>query len=152
MTVRIEKELCNPVKNERGYAEVPGPHYHIYKVDESGKKELVKTVDGDIKEAAREAERLLDLNVLEVAYKEHGPDHFKSTASVPFKVKEIHDDTILVKHPSGEKIVWGDLLKTYTPSEEQLSAMANIAKVVKQDFIVFNGEAIPLNATKNDEK
>ena len=82
MTVRIEKELCNPV-SVNGYCEVPGPYYHIYKVDEDGNKELVKTVDGDIKEAAREAERVLDFDALDVVWKEKGPEAFSSVMAVP---------------------------------------------------------------------
>lgn len=74
---RIEKELINPVIVD-GVAQLLGPNYHIYGVDESGNKTFVKTVDKDIREAAREAERLLDIDVLEVAYKEN-PDLFKST-------------------------------------------------------------------------
>lgn len=74
---RIEKELINPVIVD-GVAQLLGPNYHIYGVDESGNKTFVKTVDKDIREAAREAERLLDIDVLEVAYKEN-PDSFKST-------------------------------------------------------------------------
>lgn len=81
MIARIEKELCNPV-SVNGYCEVPGPLYHIYKVDEDGKKTLLKTVE-DISEAAREAERILDLNVLEVEYKEKGPDAFSSVVPIP---------------------------------------------------------------------
>ena len=81
MTVRIEKELCNPV-SVNGYCEVPGPLYHIYKVDEDGNKTLLKTVE-DISEAAREAERILDLNVLEVEYKEKGSDVFSSVVPIP---------------------------------------------------------------------
>lgn len=82
MKVLIEKELTNPVMVD-GIAEVLGPHYHIYRVDEDGNKTFVKTVDKDIKEAAREAERMLDFNVLEVAYKEKGPGSFKSSISLP---------------------------------------------------------------------
>ncbi len=70
MKVRIEKELCSPVN---------GPKYHVVKVDEkTGEKELLKTFDGDIKEAARFAERKVDFDVLEVAYKEN-PHSFDST-------------------------------------------------------------------------
>lgn len=79
--VIIEKELTNPVTID-GYAEVLGPYYHIYKVDDEGSKTLVKTVAKDIREAAREAERMLDLNVLEVAYQEK-PDSFKSSVDLP---------------------------------------------------------------------
>jgi hypothetical protein len=76
MKVIIEKELCHPQNGE-----LVGPHYHITKVDEhTGEREFVKTIDGDIKEAARFAERELDLNVLEVAYREN-PDSFKSSVS-----------------------------------------------------------------------
>lgn len=77
MKVIIEKELTNPVYVD-GIAQVLGPHYHIYSVDEEGNKTFVKTIDQDIKEAAREAERLLDIDTLEVAYKKN-PDSFKST-------------------------------------------------------------------------
>ena len=78
MKVLIKKELTNPEMVD-GIAQVLGPHYHIYKVDEDGNETFVKTVDKDIKEAAREAERLLDIDLLEVSYKEHGPDYFKSS-------------------------------------------------------------------------
>lgn len=87
MVARIEKELCNPV-SVNGYCEVPGPLYHIYKVDENGNKTFVKTVEKDIKEAAREAQRLIDIDVLEVAYKEKGPDAFKSSIDLPPEISE----------------------------------------------------------------
>lgn len=87
MKVLIEKELTNPVYVD-GIAQVLGPHYHIYSVDENGNKTFVKTIDQDIKEAAREAERMLDLNVLEVAYKEKGPDSFKSSIDLPPEISE----------------------------------------------------------------
>lgn len=80
MKALIEKELTNPVYVD-GIAQVLGPHYHIYIVDEEGNKTFVKTIDQDIKEAAREAERLLDIDVLEVAYKKN-PDGFKSTTDI----------------------------------------------------------------------
>ena len=81
MKILIEKELTNPVYVD-GIAQVLGPHYHIYSVDENGCKTLVKTVDKDIREAAREAEKLLDIDVLEVAYKKN-PDSFKSVMPLP---------------------------------------------------------------------
>lgn len=73
MKVRIEKELCNPVNGE-----IVGPKFHVFKVDEeTEEKELLETFDGDIKEAARFAERNLDFDILEVAYKED-PNAFSS--------------------------------------------------------------------------
>lgn len=45
---RIEKELINPVIVD-GVAQLLGPNYHIYGVDESGNKTFVKTVDKDIR-------------------------------------------------------------------------------------------------------
>ena len=82
MVARIEKELCDPV-SVNGYCEVPGPLYHIYKVDEDGSKTFVKTVERDIEKAAREAQRLIDIDILEVAYKEKGPDAFSSVGPIP---------------------------------------------------------------------
>lgn len=81
MKVIIEKELTDPVVVD-GIAQVLGPHYHIFSVDDEGDKTFVKTVDGDIREAAREAERLIDFNTLEVAYKKD-PRGFESTTRVP---------------------------------------------------------------------
>lgn len=78
---RIEKELINPVIVD-GVAQLLGPNYHIYSVNENGNKTFIKTVDKDIQEAAREAERLLDVDVLEVACKKN-PDLFKSTFVEP---------------------------------------------------------------------
>lgn len=106
MIVRIEKELCDPV-SVNGYCEVPGPLYHIYKVDEDGNKEFVKTIEKDIREAAREAQRILDINLLEVAYKEKGPDAFSSV--VPFP-------------PSNVQIFESSPWK---PSEEQMNGLAH---------------------------
>ena len=60
MKVTIEKELCDPKDGE-----VVGPYYHLV-VD--GK--TVKTFE-EIGEAARYAERKLDVNKLEVAYREN---------------------------------------------------------------------------------
>lgn len=66
----IEKELCNPPK---------GPYYHLVQIDEeTGKREVLKTFEGDIKEAARFAERQLDFNELEVAYM-RDPNLFSSS-------------------------------------------------------------------------
>ena len=80
MKVIIEKELCDPVNGE-----IVGPLYHIYKVDEeTGKKELIETVDGNIGEAARVAERTVDFNTLEIAYYQD-PNCF---SSVIFPIKE----------------------------------------------------------------
>lgn len=104
MIVRIEKELCDPV-SVNGYCEVPGPLYHIYKVDEDGNKEFVKTIEKDIREAAREAQRILDINLLEVAYKEKGPDAFSSAGPFP---------------PSNVQIFESSPWK---PSEEQMAAL-----------------------------
>ena len=77
MIVRIKKELRDTIVID-GYAMAPRPLYHIYKVDDEGKEEFMETVEGDIKLAARKAETLIDLNALEVAYKEKGPDAFSS--------------------------------------------------------------------------
>lgn len=76
MKILIEKELGHPV-TVNGYAEVIGPFYHIYTIEEDGTRTFVETVNGDIKEAARIAERKLDFNALEIAYKEN-PNAFKS--------------------------------------------------------------------------
>ena len=72
----IEKELCDP-KN----GEVVGPYYHIVQIDdENGQRTLLHTVDGDIKEAARYAERNIDFEQLEVAYQQD-PNIFSSVSA-----------------------------------------------------------------------
>ena len=68
----IEKELCDPQNGN-----IVGPYYHVYSVDDDNNKTLLQTFDGDIKEAARFAERQLDFNALEVSYNEN-PNVFKS--------------------------------------------------------------------------
>lgn len=119
MVARIEKELCNPV-SVNGHCEVPGPLYHIYKVEENGSKTFVKTVEKDIKEAAREAQRLIDIDVLEVAYKEKGPDAFSSVAPPntfdmsKVKLKVINDNTPVKLYGSNKEITWGDIRAMYT--------------------------------------
>lgn len=77
MKALIEKELCNPVNGE-----IVGPLYHVYKVGDDGNKELVETIDGDIGEAARIAERKIDMDVLEVAYASD-PNSFSPVSSSP---------------------------------------------------------------------
>lgn len=76
MAILIEKELGRTdVVN--GYAELVGPFYHLYKVDGNGEKTFIETVTGNIEDAARKAERIIDVDVLMVAYKEN-PNSFKS--------------------------------------------------------------------------
>ena len=71
---RIEKGFINsPTIGEINQVLEPTTVYTV--LDKN--KTLIKTVYGDIREAAREAERLLDIDALEVAYKEN-PDSFKS--------------------------------------------------------------------------
>lgn len=110
MIARIEKELCNPV-SVNGYAEVPGPLYHIYKVHDDGTKEFVKTVEKDIKEAAREAQRIIDIDVLEVAYKEN-PNAFSSVVPPPnIRLEPISDDqpVIFTNGNTEKKMTWKEI-------------------------------------------
>lgn len=72
MIIKIEKELCNPINGE-----IVGPKYHVVTIDEEGKREVLETFDGDIKEAAAYAQRKLDFNELEIVYNEN-PNVFKS--------------------------------------------------------------------------
>ena len=72
--VRIEKGFINSATID-GINQVLEPTTVYTVLDRN--QTLVKTVYKDIREAAREAERLLDIDVLEVAYKEN-PDSFKS--------------------------------------------------------------------------
>lgn len=72
--VRIEKGFINSVTID-GINQVLEPTTVYTVLDRN--KTFMKTVYKDIREAAREAERLLDIDVLEVAYKEN-PDSFKS--------------------------------------------------------------------------
>jgi len=72
--VFIEKELLNPVNGE-----IVGPYFHVFRFDEDGNKvEIFVEKSGDIKVAAREAERQMDKALLAVSYKEN-PDSFKSS-------------------------------------------------------------------------
>ena len=74
-TVRIEKGFINsPTIGEINQVLEPTTVYTV--LDRN--KTPINTVYTDIGVAAREAERLLDTDVLEVAYKEN-PDSFKST-------------------------------------------------------------------------
>ena len=75
--VLIEKELRNPFAVD-GIAQPDGPYYALYALGEDGSKgSPITVVKGDIKEAAREGERLLDMSALAIAYKEN-PNSFKS--------------------------------------------------------------------------
>lgn len=72
--VRIEKGFINSVMIDGiNQALEPTTVYTVLDRNQTS----VKTVYRDIREAAREAERLLDIDVLEVAYKEN-PGSFKS--------------------------------------------------------------------------
>ena len=73
--VRIEKGFINSATID-GINQVLEPTTVYTVLDRN--KTLINTVYKDIGVAAREAERLLDIDVLEVAYKEN-PDSFKST-------------------------------------------------------------------------
>lgn len=73
----IEKELCQPTDAWT----IPGPYYHVCVINEdTGEKTELETFERDIKEAARYAERQMDLGALEIAYRKN-PDSFKSTIS-----------------------------------------------------------------------
>lgn len=74
--VRIEKGFINSPAID-GINQVLEPTT-VYTVLDRNKTFMKTVVYKDIREAAREAERLLDFDVLEVAYKEN-PDSFKST-------------------------------------------------------------------------
>lgn len=119
MKALIEKELCSPKSGEDGYAEIVGPLYYVYAVDEeTGEKELLETFDGDIKEAARYAERQLDVNKLEVAYKEN-PDCFKSYSN--FIPPENITPTVIVFDMEGVPVEKQDeILRLITPIVEKL--------------------------------
>ena len=79
MKIVIEKELCNPID---GYT-IPGPYYHVVGIDEeTGRREVLKTFEKDIMAAARYAEREMDIDALEVAFKKN-PDSFKSSVMLP---------------------------------------------------------------------
>ena len=73
--VRIEKGFINSPAID-GINQVLEPTT-VYTVLDRNKTFMKTVVYKDIREAAREAERLLDFDVLEVAYKEN-PDSFKS--------------------------------------------------------------------------
>ena len=78
MKIIIEKELCEPTD---GWT-VPGPYYHVVRIDEkTGEREVLKTFDNDIKDAAKYAEYELDVTALAVAYAEN-PKSFEQSISV----------------------------------------------------------------------
>lgn len=78
MKIVIEKELCNPIDAYN----IPGPYYHVVRIDEeTGEREVLKTFEKDIKEAARYAERELDIEKLAIAYKEN-PKSFESCTHI----------------------------------------------------------------------
>lgn len=153
MVVRIEKELCNPV-SVNGYAEVPGPLYHIYKVHDDGTKEFVKTVEKDIREAAREAQRVIDINVLEVAYKKN-PNAFKSTLPAPTVwVDPIPDDQPFVLHEGNEekKVAWKDIKELYEqPKKNKVDEIKEDVFKVRSGVYAIddNGVAYSKEAVKN---
>ena len=72
----IEKHLLQP-KTVDGIAQVDGPEYYVYRVDETGNKELVDVVVGDVKEAVRRGETALDLDAIEMAFRDN-PHSFDS--------------------------------------------------------------------------
>lgn len=90
MKVVIEKELCHPVNGE-----IVGPYYHVVRYTDDGEREVLKTFDGDIKEAARYAEHEIDVEVLAVAYKEN-PDSFSSVSafSIPNDYKPSYEAVV----------------------------------------------------------
>ena len=77
----IEKHLLQP-KTVDGIAQVDGPEYYVYRVDEMGNKEFVDVVYGDVKEAVRRGERILDLDEIEMAFRKN-PESFSSFSPIP---------------------------------------------------------------------
>ena len=109
MKILIEKELGHP-ETINGYAEIVGPFYHLYAIDDEGSKTFIKTVVRDIKEAAREAEWAMDIDLLEVAYKEN-PDSFKSCVELPPNYKLLEN---AVEAQDWDKLrveIWNNELK-----------------------------------------
>lgn len=91
MKIVIEKELCNPID---GWT-IPGPYYHVVRIDEeTGEREVLKTFEKDIEKAARFAQHELDVHVLEVAYKKN-PDSFKSVTS--YSTSSIYNGNTLIE-------------------------------------------------------
>ena len=75
--VLIEKTLYEPQDDCTIY----GPSYAVSAVYENGDVDVVDIVECDIKEALRKAERILDFDIIEVAYKEN-PASFQSVTPV----------------------------------------------------------------------
>lgn len=86
----IEKEICNPKDGK-----IIGPYYHLYKHDGNGNKTLIETFEADIEEAAKKAERQMDLDALEIHYKDN-PNSFSSI--IPAKKIEHICDTCKFKN------------------------------------------------------
>lgn len=75
--VLIEKSVYEPQDDCTLY----GPSYAVSAVYENGDVDVVDIVECDIVEAVRKAERILDFDLIEVAYKEN-PNAFLSSAPV----------------------------------------------------------------------
>ena len=87
MKVIIEKELCQ----QHDPYNLEWPLYHVIKVDEeTGERTLLETFEKNIEEAARYAQRMLDIDVLEVAYQKD-PHAFSSTGYVDLDTFPIID-------------------------------------------------------------
>ena len=119
MKALIEKELCSPKIGKDGYAEVVGPFYYVYAVDEeTGEKELLQIFDRNIEDAARFAQRQIDFNLLEIAYKEN-PNSFKSTCN--FIPTSDFQPTIVAFDMTGVSIEkQNEILELLTPIVEKL--------------------------------
>lgn len=119
MKALIEKELCSPKSGEDGYAEIAVPLYYVYAVDEeTGEKELLQIFDRNIEDAARFAQRKLDINLLEIAYKEN-PNSFKSTCN--FVLNGDFQPTIVAFDMTGVSLEkQNEILELLTPIVEKL--------------------------------
>ena len=99
--VRIEKGFINSVMID-GINQTLEPTT-VYTVLDRNKTFMKTVVYKDIREAAREAERLLDFDVLEVAYKEN-PDSFKSTFEPENSVTLLNNGLEQMEEESEKKI------------------------------------------------
>ena len=99
--VLIEKALYEPQDDCTIY----GPSYTVSAVYENGDVDVVDIVECDIKEALRKAERILDFDLIEVAYEEN-PASFQSVTPVsPENLVPVNQAVVLTDWRDVERFV-----------------------------------------------
>ena len=110
----IEKHLQQP-KMVDGIAQVDGPDYYVYKVDDNGNKEIADIVSGDVRDALRLGERILDLDAIEMAFRDN-PSSFDSVGPCIHWDAEVLTDVVLLTSPEDVKKVYDACVKALDES------------------------------------